>query len=89
LATGHTNNPLDLRAAFHASSKKPSKRYRIDNSRHFRLNDHDSADTNSLEMDKERAGAILAQDIVRREAMAGTALRPAPLGRAGDLSGDG
>jgi PPK2 family polyphosphate:nucleotide phosphotransferase len=49
------------------NSKKLSKRYRIDNPRHFRLNDHDPADTNDLEMDKERAGAILAQDIVRLE----------------------
>jgi len=38
------------------NSKRPSKR-----------NDHDPADTNGLEMDKEWAGAILAQDIVRLE----------------------
>jgi hypothetical protein len=49
------------------NSKKLSKRYRIDNPRHFRLNDHDPADTNSREMDKETARAILARDIVRLE----------------------
>jgi PPK2 family polyphosphate:nucleotide phosphotransferase len=49
------------------NSKKLRKRYRIDNPRHFRLSDHDPADTNGLEMDKEKAKAILAQDIVRLE----------------------
>jgi PPK2 family polyphosphate:nucleotide phosphotransferase len=49
------------------NSKKLIKRYRIDNPRHFRLSDHDPADTNDLEMDKEKAKAILAQDIVRLE----------------------
>lgn len=49
------------------NSKKLSKPYRIDNPRHFRLSDHDPADTNGLEMDKEKAKAILAQDIVRLE----------------------
>jgi PPK2 family polyphosphate:nucleotide phosphotransferase len=53
--------------ASNMNSKKLIKRYRIDNSRHFRLNDHDPADTNDLEMDKQNAQKILAQDIVRLE----------------------
>ena len=49
------------------NSKKLAKRYRIDNPRHFRLNDYDPADTNDLKMDKEKTQTILAQDIVRLE----------------------
>ena len=49
------------------NSKNLIKRYRIDKPRHFRLSDHDPADTNDLEMDKEKAKGILAQDIVRLE----------------------
>jgi len=53
--------------AYSMNSKKLIKRYRIDHPRDFRLNDYDPADTNDLEMDKERAKTILAQDIVRLE----------------------
>jgi PPK2 family polyphosphate:nucleotide phosphotransferase len=53
--------------ASNMNSKKLIKRYRIDNPRHFRLKDHDPADTNDLVMDKEKAQTILAQDIVRLE----------------------
>jgi PPK2 family polyphosphate:nucleotide phosphotransferase len=49
------------------NSKKLIKRYRIDDPRHFRLSDHDPADTNDVEMDKEKAKTILSQDIVRLE----------------------
>jgi PPK2 family polyphosphate:nucleotide phosphotransferase len=49
------------------NSKNLIKRYRIDKPRHFLLSDHDPADTNDLEMDKEKAKGILAQDIVRLE----------------------
>jgi PPK2 family polyphosphate:nucleotide phosphotransferase len=45
------------------NSKKLIKRYRIDNPRHFRLADHDPADTSGLEMGKKEAQAILQEDI--------------------------
>jgi PPK2 family polyphosphate:nucleotide phosphotransferase len=49
------------------SRSKLIKRYRVDSPRHFRLTDHDPADTNGLEMGKEKAERILEQDIVRLE----------------------
>jgi len=47
------------------NSKKLVKHCRIDKPRHFRLADHDPADTMGVEMDKDEAKTILAQDIKR------------------------
>jgi PPK2 family polyphosphate:nucleotide phosphotransferase len=65
LAAPHANKPALLDR--NMNSKNLIKRYRIDKPRHFRLSDHDPADTDDLEMDKEKAKGILAQDIVRLE----------------------
>jgi PPK2 family polyphosphate:nucleotide phosphotransferase len=64
-AAPHANKPALLDR--NMNSKNLIKRYRIDKPRHFRLSDHDPADTDDLEMDKEKAKGILAQDIVRLE----------------------
>ena len=46
-------------------SAKIAKRFRIDDPKHFRLRDYDPADTQGLDIDKDDAKAMLAEDIER------------------------
>jgi len=46
-------------------SAKIAKRFRIDDPRHFRLKDFDPADSQGLDIDKDEAKAMLADDIER------------------------
>ena len=62
-------------------SAKILKRFRIDDPDRFRLARFDPADTGGLDLDKDEAKAMLADDIERLVRAAGAALRRRTAGR--------
>ena len=70
--------------------EKMLKRYRVDHGKHFRLKDHDPADTHGLDSEvKDEAKELLANGVEELSRVAGYFGGAGSVGAAGNFSGDG